>query len=181
MHICCAPCAIYPFEVLKQKGFEVCGFFYNPNIQPHAEYIRRQEAALDFGKRFGVEIMLGAYDEERYRECSKGCAVKSQRCKSCFELRLRQTQLTAGQKRFDFFTTTLLVSPYQDQSLIEEIGTGLSQGSSAQFLTQDFRPGFRQAHKQARGFGWYMQKYCGCLASLQEREHERSLKKAAQC
>ncbi len=173
LHICCAPCAIYPFKNLTKTGYRVEGFFYNPNIQPKAEYLKRKEAAGDLEKSFGIKIHYADYQSSRYTDYIKSTPDRPLRCKNCFRLRLEEAHRFARENGFDFFTTTLLVSPYQDQDLIKEIGEDISKESDVKFLFSDFRPGFRQAHNKAKELNLYCQKYCGCLYSLKEREDEK--------
>ncbi|MFC1709513.1 epoxyqueuosine reductase QueH [Candidatus Omnitrophota bacterium] len=177
LHICCAPCAIYPFESLTQAGFMVEGYFYNPNIQPHSEYSKRRDSVVDFRNKFGAKVHFDSYDEHVYLDCVKAGQDSASRCRSCFNLRLEQTHLFALNNKFDLFTTTLLVSPYQDQQAIKSIGQEMSQGSNTQFLFRDFRPGFREAHAKAKELDLYCQKYCGCLASLEERLNQKKKSK----
>lgn len=125
----------------------------------------------------GITVHAGNYDEALYREAVKETCDKHSRCGACFRLRLTKTHQYAESLGFDYFTSTLLVSPYQDQELIKQIGEDISCGESAQFLFYDFRPGFRQAHTQARELGFYSQKYCGCLASQEERNQEITRRK----
>ncbi len=179
MHICCGPCAIYPFQNLTKHGFEVEGLFCNPNIQPQSEYSQRKEAVEDFRNKFGRQVYFADYQPDSYVDCIKTAKDKTARCKRCFDLRLKKTHQFALDKEFDLFTTTLLVSPYQDQQVIKQLGDKISEGSSAKFLFCDFRPGFRQAHNQAKQLGLYCQKYCGCLASLEERS--KSKREKAKC
>lgn len=177
LHICCGPCAIYPFENLTKKGFRVEGFFYNPNIQPPSEYSRRREAVEEFRDKFGAKVHFGDYQELVYLDRIRSTQGKASRCNSCFNLRLEQAHRFALENKFDFFTTTLLVSPYQDQQIIKELGYRISKGTSAKFLFCDFRPGFREAHAKAKELNLYCQKYCGCLSSLEERCKEKETKK----
>ncbi|MDD5355671.1 MAG: epoxyqueuosine reductase QueH [Candidatus Omnitrophica bacterium] len=178
LHICCAPCAIYPFENLTKAGFKVEGFFYNPNIQPVSEYLKRKKSAEDLENILNIKVHYGEYEEARYADCIKSTQDKPLRCRNCFKLRLEQTRRFAAENKFDLFTTTLLVSPYQDQGMIKEIGDDISKESAAQFFFSDFRPGFRQVHNKAKELNFYCQNYCGCLFSLEEREKEKKLKKA---
>jgi len=178
LHICCAPCAIYPFEDLAKAGFKVEGFFYNPNIQPVSEYLKRKKSAEVLENVLNIRIHYGEYEENAYTESIKLTPDKPERCRNCFKLRLEQTRRFAAENKFDLFTTTLLVSPYQDQEMIKEIGDDLSKDSPAKFLFSDFRPGFRQAHNKVRELNLYCQKYCGCLFSLEERQKEKESKKA---
>jgi len=170
LHICCGPCAIYPLKVLKQQGFQVEGFFYNPNIQPYDEYNNRLSALLELQKMFNLIIHYGEYEQKLYEEKVKDVLdKKNQRCYRCFQLRLDKSCSFAIQNGFDYFTTTLLVSPYQEQQSIKEIGEGLCRSQKVKFFFYDFREGFRQAQKEAKELGLYRQKYCGCFYSLKER------------
>ena len=177
LHICCAPCAIYPLDTLTKAGFKVEGFFYNPNIQPVSEYLKRKKSVKDFESRFGIKLHFGDYQEQIYLDRTQSAKDKDSRCRDCFSLRLEETYQHALNNKFDFFTTTLLVSPYQDQRKIKEIGDKISSGSDAQFLFCDFRPGFREGHNKARELNFYCQKYCGCLSSLKEKNEAKKLKK----
>ena len=123
-----------------------------------------------------ITVHTGGYEEALYREAVEGACDKRSRCGACFRLRLTKTHQHAESLGFDYFTSTLLVSPYQDQQLLRQIGEEISKDSSAQFLFHDFRPGFRAAHTRARTLGFYSQKYCGCLASLEERTSQKSFR-----
>jgi len=181
LHICCGPCGIFPYEALAGEGFFVKGFFYNPNIQPCEEYQKRLEAIGTLERHCGIEVERCGYEEEAYRDAVSGSLEKKDRCGRCFELRLKKAFAYAQDNGFDYVTTTLLVSPYQDQQLIGQIGERLSANAPVKFLFRDFRPGFRQAHRTAREKGFYLQNYCGCLASLKERQEEKGKKKNVQC
>lgn len=173
LHICCGPCAIYPTEALTKEGFSVEGFFYNPNIQPEEEYRKRKEAVESFSKLYKINVSFGEYEGKLYQDLTSGAEDKNSRCKSCFKLRLSKTHKFALSKGFDFFTSTLLVSPYQDQVLIKDLGEDVSKGTKSEFLFCDFRTGFRGAQNKSKELNFYRQKYCGCLNSLKEREQEK--------
>ena len=171
LHTCCAPCLIYPLEKLKLEGFKVTGFFYNPNIHPFTEYNKRREALGILGA--GVEIIYPEYAPQQFfREVNLNESAPG-RCAICWKARLGETARKAMKLGFKYFTTTLLVSPYQDQELLKKIGNTVSAEAGVEFYYADFRPGFRKAHDEARSKGIYCQKYCGCLYS----EIERSRKK----
>ncbi len=209
LHICCAPCLIYPLEQLKEKGFEVQGFFYNPNIHPLAEYENRRQAVEDLRKTTQIDVIYPEYkpqeffqavnlgkalldsglrrndgkdegdsgrrnDEDLVRRNDEGRVEdKPQRCSLCWALRLRQTAKIAKEKGFDYFTTTLLVSPYQDQELLKKIGSDIAETQGIDFYYEDFRPGFRRARNEAKAKGIYCQKYCGCMYSETEKLKKR--------
>lgn len=165
LHVCCAPCLIYPLQQLRNKGFQVSGLFYNPNIYPLSEYNNRRQALISFTVLSDIEIIYPEYTIFEFMQAVQGREVKPQRCSACWSLRLKNTARLAKDRGFDAFSTTLLVSPYQDQALLKEIGADISKSEGIYFYEEDFRPGFRSAHNQARVKGIYCQKYCGCAYS----------------
>jgi predicted adenine nucleotide alpha hydrolase (AANH) superfamily ATPase len=158
---------------LTKAGFSVEGLFYNPNIQPQDEYLRRKKSTQDLESILNFKVYYAEYDENRYLDYIKSSPHRPLRCKNCFKLRLKHAHKFAEENKFDFFTTTLLVSPYQDQDLIKEISEDISRGSNTKFLFSDFRPGFRSAHNKAKELGLYCQKYCGCLLSNEDATYRR--------
>ena len=174
LHTCCAPCLIYPLEVLRQEHSEVEAFFYNPNIYPEEEFLRRQSAFLDFVKSQNIPTHIPAYNQEDYTQAVIE-EQRPERCISCWDMRLYKTAAFAKENNFTHFTTALLVSPYQDIEEIKRIGQKIAERTQIQFLYRDFRPGFRQAHNKARELGIYCQKYCGCRYSLEERNDRKKI------
>jgi len=172
LHTCCAPCMIYPAEKLKKDGLEVIGFFYNPNIHPLEEYRKRRGAVEDFAGENKIEIIFPEYVESEFFNAVGENKDRPQRCSACWALRLKKTAHMAKEKGFNFFTTTLLVSPYQNQELLKKIGRDIAQVEGIEFYYEDFRPGFRMAHTQAKEQGIYCQNYCGCMFSEIERHKE---------
>ena len=169
LHTCCAPCLIYPLEKLKEEGFRVSGFFYNPNIHPFPEYKNRKQAVVELSSKLEFEVSYPEYlPEEFFREINFK-EKDPERCSLCWRLRLKKTALHAKEKGFDSFTTTLLVSPYQDQEALKKIGNTVAEDAGIEFYYEDFRPGFRQAHEKAKKDGIYCQRYCGCIYSEIER------------
>jgi len=166
LHTCCAPCAIYPVKKLKKDGLEVTGFFYNPNIYPLDEYQKRRRAIADFISTDNIEIIFPEYIQSEFLNVVKEKPEKPERCVMCWSLRLRKTAQVAKLNGFYAFSTTLLVSPYQDQELLKKIGNKISQEEGVFFHYEDFRPGFRKAHDEAKAKGIYCQKYCGCIYSM---------------
>lgn len=167
LHVCCAPCLIYPLEYLREKGFKITGFFYNPNIHPFSEYKSRKQAVEDSGKE--IEMIYPQYQPQEFFQAVNLKENYPERCAICWSLRLKKTAQTAKEKEFDYFSTTLLVSPYQDQELLKKIGNGVSKDTGVDFYYADFRPGFRKAHDLAKAKGIYCQKYCGCIYSELEQ------------
>ncbi len=171
LHTCCAPCLIYPLKVMRQEGFETQGFFYNPNIHPYSEYTKRYNAVLDYAKEAALALVSLDKEypiEDYFREVAFK-ENKPARCHICWALRLKETAMTAKDKNFDYFSTTLLVSPYQDQEMLKTIGAKIADEIGIGFFYRDFREGFREAHNAARSKGIYTQKYCGCIYSERER------------
>jgi predicted adenine nucleotide alpha hydrolase (AANH) superfamily ATPase len=163
LHTCCAPCLIYPLERLKEKGYVVSGLFYNPNIHPFAEYNNRKQAVEGYAKELELEVLYPEYRPQEYFQAVNKKEANPGRCEICWTLRLKETARQAKEKGFGAFTTTLLVSPYQDQELLKKIGNDIAKDSGVEFYYEDFRPGFRRAHDQAKAKGIYCQKYCGCI------------------
>jgi len=160
---------IYPLQRLKEEDFEVSGFFYNPNIHPLPEYNRRKQALIGLSNSSNINITYPEYNPcEFFREVSLK-EESPQRCSICWRLRLNKTAQVAKENEFDFFSTTLLVSPYQDQELIKKIGDDIADRFGINFYYEDFRSGFRKAHEEAHAKGIYCQNYCGCIYSQIER------------
>ena len=172
LHICCAPCANQPIEVLRRDGFEVAGFWYNPNIHPFTEYRSRRNCVREYAQA----IELPMFEEDLYalrpfvREVAEDIA---HRCVKCYEMRLFETARQAKELGFDSFTSSLFISPYQNHELMRETAERAAAEYGVEFLYRDFRPLFRDGQEKARELGFYMQKYCGCVFS----EEERYLKK----
>lgn len=169
LHVCCAPCYIYPRQRLQEKGFSVKGFFYNPNIHPFGEYQKRRHALEGLSREDNSELFFPQY---RPREFFRALGLRKglpERCALCWGLRLRQTAKAAKENGFSAFTTTLLVSPYQNQGLLKEIGAQIACCEGIEFYYEDFRPGFNAAHREAKERGLYCQNYCGCVYSQLER------------
>ncbi len=169
LHTCCAPCLIHPLERLRAKGFGVSALFYNPNIHPFAEYRKRKQALEQFCASRQVELLCPQYLPSEFFQAVNLVEQKPQRCPVCWFLRLNKTADIAKEKSFDSFTTSLLVSPYQDQEALKKIGSNISKDKQVEFFYEDFRPGFKRAHNLAKEERIYCQKYCGCVYSEIER------------
>ncbi|MBA4395980.1 MAG: hypothetical protein C0394_01110 [Syntrophus sp. (in: bacteria)] len=168
LHICCAPCLIYPLKILKQDGYDITGCFYNPNIHPCSEYLRRAETLRDYADRQGLTIIWpDDYDMEAFvRRIAAGDA---DRCDVCYEMRLRYTASLARRLACDGFTTTLLYSKYQKHDRIRAIAERLAQEYGSSFYYRDFREGWSEGGRISREAGMYRQPYCGCIYSEKER------------
>ncbi len=170
LHICCAPCAVHPFQELSANAKNsVTGFFYNPNIHPFTEMERRRRAVADYAAGASFNVVFAEYDMENFFKTIGANIEAPSRCRICWKMRLEETARYAKKEGFEAFTTTLLVSPYQERRAIVEIGSELSAEFGVKFLDNDFRDGFRAAQQFAREHNMYRQKYCGCIFSEKER------------
>lgn len=180
LHACCAPCSSYVLEYLT-RYFDITVFYYNPNISPQEEYEKRVEEidrfiALVHSKR--VKLLEGEYHPEDFYETVKGMenlAEGSIRCYHCYELRLRESARLAAQKGFDFFTTTLSISPYKNAGWLNEIGMRLGEEYGISYLVSDFKKknGYQRSIELSAEYGLYRQDYCGCEFSRRQREQKR--------
>ena len=146
----------------------VTAFWYNPNIHPFTEHKQRLESLESLAQKENMPLIVAdGYDVVSYFR--KVVGHESQRCGYCFRLRLSMTALVAKLKGFDAFSTTLLISPYQNQQLLKEVGEEVAAERDVGFLYEDLTPGFRESQQMSRDQGLYRQKYCGCLYSEWER------------
>ena len=168
LHTCCAPCSVYCVDSLRGEGIEPVSFWYNPNIHPYQEYRARRDTLADYAASIGLE--LAVRDEYGLRPFVRAAAGDiDRRCAYCYACRLEENARYAAGHGFTHFSTTLLVSPYQDHEAIRRTAEALGARYGVGFLYRDFRPGFRQGQAKARELGLYMQKYCGCVFSEEER------------
>lgn len=163
LHTCCAPCLIFPLERLRQGGFQVEGLFYNPNVHPFSEYKNRKQAVENFSQTVNINVIYPEYRPEEFFQALNLKEALPERCSICWSLRLKKTAQIAKEKGCTYFSTTLLVSPYQDQELLQKIGSDIAKEAGVEFYYEDFRPGFKKAHAEAKSKGIYCQKYCGCI------------------
>ncbi len=169
LHICCAPCAVYSVQVLKAEGFEVTGLFYNPNIHPAAEYIRRRDTLRQFEAELGIKVIYkdAGYDPQVwFREVT---FREANRCFHCYRIRLEKTLFIARHGRFDYFSSTLLYSTKQKHEVIAALCRDLAADGPNRFLCRDFRVGWQEGIEKSTAMGMYRQDYCGCLYSEVER------------
>jgi len=172
LHTCCGPCTIYPLKKLREDGHEVQGYFYNPNIHPFTEWRQRKETLLQYAGENSFKVIVDDnYDLEGYL---RGVVHReSVRCMYCYSMRLSKAARIAKHGKFDAFTTTLLVSPYQKHDLIKDVGQAIGIEVGIPFYYQDFRPGYREATNVSRELGMYRQQYCGCIYSEKERYYRK--------
>ena len=177
LHICCAPCSIYPTKVLKAGNLEVMGFYYRHNIHPYTECLKRQEALQSYARHIDLQVIYQkGYDMEGFIQ--NVVYREKDRCNYCYHDRLRTTALLAKRGKFDYFTTTLLYSKFQKHDMIKSIGDSVGQDAGVPFLYEDFRTGWKEGIKTSKELQLYRQQYCGCIYSEKERFYhpERTLK-----
>jgi predicted adenine nucleotide alpha hydrolase (AANH) superfamily ATPase len=169
LHICCGPCAIYPLIWLKKQGYEVVGLYYNPNIHPLQEYLRRKEALQEVAARLKFKVI---FKDEEYDPAGYLRQVvfrEQNRCFHCYQMRLERTASIAKRGNFNYFTTTLLYSKFQKHEMITGLARDLSGNTKARFLYVDFREGWKQGIELSKEWEIYRQQYCGCIYSEFER------------
>lgn len=181
LHACCAPCSSYVVEYLV-KHFEITLFFYNPNITFREEYDKRAAELKNLIEKMGlmqqVKVIEGNYEPESFFEIAKGLEHEpegGERCFKCYELRLRAAAIAAREGGFDYFTTTLSISPLKNAGKLNEIGGKLSKVYDVPYLYSDFKKknGYKRSVELSAIYGLYRQDYCGCVYSQQEREREK--------
>ncbi|MBN1295017.1 MAG: epoxyqueuosine reductase QueH [Candidatus Latescibacteria bacterium] len=170
LHICCGPCATTVIERLID-GYDITGYFYNPNIQPGEEYERRLYAARAAADRFGVRFVDGIYDPEAFFSAVKGLENEPEnglRCAVCYRLRLTATAEYAAQHSFEFIASTLTVGPQKKAAVINPIGSEAAEAAGVTFIDGDWKKkdGFRRSVELSREMSIYRQHYCGCIFSI---------------
>ena len=178
MHICCAPCANQPIDLLRREGIGVTGFWFNPNIHPYTEYQARKSTLEGYAREIGMKLIIGGTYDLRTFITNVADNIDG-RCAYCYQVRMEETAKYAAQNGFDSFTTSLLISPYQKHDAIAATARAMGEKYGVEFLYRDFRPLFREGQEFAREHGFYMQKYCGCIFSEEERYMAHKWKKAA--
>ncbi len=177
LHSCCAPCSSYVLEYLSNY-FKITVFYYNPNIYPESEYTKRileQQTLLSQMKTcHPVTFMAGNYDSDRFYEMAKGLehvAEGGERCSKCYELRLREAAEVARKCGFDYFVTTLSISPLKNAVKLNEIGMRLAKEYGVDYLLSDFKKknGYKRSIELSKKYGLYRQDYCGCEFSVPEK------------
>lgn len=180
LHSCCAPCSSYVLLYLAPH-FKLTVFYYNPNIAPEEEFRKRAEEqkrlieTLNKEFAFGILFVEGAYEPKRFRELSMGFEQEpegGERCFRCYELRLREAALMAKEDGYDYFTTTLSISPLKNAAKLNEIGRRIGEEIGVAHLPSDFkkREGYRQSVALSQKYGLYRQNYCGCVYSKRDSE-----------
>ncbi len=180
LHSCCAPCSSYVLKYLS-SFFEICVFYYNPNITDEKEYQKRVEEQKEFifsflkkeKPKYQITFKEGSYRTTDFFQIAKGfedCKEGGERCFRCYELRLRETAIIAKNENFDFFATTLTISPLKNTMKLNEIGYQLEKELGIHYLPSDFKKknGYKESIELSKEYGLYRQNYCGCCYSKLE-------------
>ena len=183
LHSCCAPCSSYVLEYLS-RYFEITVFYYNPNIYPPEEFGKRVEEQkrliAQLPAEHPISFLDGPYEPERFYEMAKGLEQVPEggaRCFKCYRLRLTETAEMARAGKYDYFTTTLSISPLKNAEKLNEIGGQLAKDYGVDYLYSDFkkRNGYKRSTELSREYGLYRQDYCGCVFSMRERRAQQEV------
>lgn len=178
LHSCCAPCSSYVLEYLSEY-FEITVFYYNPNIFPESEYTKRlleqQTLIGDMRFKHPVSFLAGNYDKEKFYAMAEGIEHLKEggaRCFKCYELRLLETAQMAVKGGFEYFTTTLSISPLKNAQKLNAIGREIADKYGVKYLQSDFKKknGYKRSIELSKEYGLYRQDYCGCEFSLRDRK-----------
>lgn len=181
LHSCCAPCSSYVLEYLSNY-FDITVFYYNPNIFPENEYTKRileqQMLISDMKMKYPVSFLAGNYDRERFYKIAEGLEhlrEGGERCFKCYELRLEEAAKVAQEGRFDYFTTTLSISPMKNAEKLNELGIKIGKKYSVEYLQSDFKKknGYKRSIELSKTYNLYRQDYCGCEFSFRDRQLEK--------
>ncbi|MBR5122915.1 MAG: epoxyqueuosine reductase QueH [Anaerotignum sp.] len=180
LHSCCGPCSSYVMEYLAQH-FDITILYYNPNIAPESEFTFRAEEQkrLIDEMRLGVKYQLGKYDPESFYALAEGHEDEpegGERCFKCFRLRLEETAKIAKEGNFDYFTTTLSISPHKNAQVLNELGKDIGEAFDVPYLFSDFKKknGYRRSCELSAEYNLYRQDYCGCVFSKAEAEARKA-------
>lgn len=184
MHACCAPCSSACLERLGNY-FDISILYYNPNITDKDEYLKRVEEIKKFisgfKTKYPIKLIEGRYDPKEFFEIAKGLEdepERGKRCFKCYKLRLEETAKVASEKEFDYFCTTLTLSPYKNATWLNEIGEELNNNYNSTYLYSDFKKknGYKRSIELSKEFDLYRQDYCGCVYSLRDELKRREKK-----
>jgi len=176
LHVCCAPCllgclaalAALKEEKARGKNIEPTLFWYNPNIQPQTEYIKRRDTLVQYAQNQNMSLILEEHQELKLDDGPRSCTVQRS-CTVCYRIRMEKTAIKAKEQGFNAFSSTLFISPYQNHDMLKQEAEDAAAQYGIDFLYQDFRPFFRSAQEKARHLSLYRQKYCGCIFSKESK------------
>lgn len=169
LHSCCAPCSTTVIETLKEH-FDITIIYYNPNIEPFEEYEKRKNEQIKIVEKYNLKYLDCDYDNDLFHEMSVGLEKEPEkgiRCHKCYRLRLTYVAKKAKNNDYEYFGTTLTVSPYKLSNIINEIGLELENIYDIKYLVSDFKKndGYKRSIELSKEYGLYRQNYCGCIYS----------------
>lgn len=167
LHTCCGPCSSACIERLREY-LDVTVYFYNPNVEPYEEYLKRKETQIKLLEDLDIPYIDADYDNDYYHSQVKGLESEREggaRCPVCFKIRLKKTAQIAKENNFDYFCTSLTVSPHKNSDIINKIGHAIGESIGIKFLYSDFkkREGYKRSIELSKEYELYRQDYCGCL------------------
>ncbi|MDD3453726.1 MAG: epoxyqueuosine reductase QueH [Bacilli bacterium] len=186
LHSCCGPCSSYVIEYLSNY-FEITVFYYNPNISPKEEYEDRKKEQIkliqELPTKYKVNFIEGDYDYNKFEEISHNLEEEKEgnkRCSKCYYLRLSKTAIKAAELNFDYFTTTLTVSPYKNSFILNNMGNLLQNKYNVKYLFSDFKKnnGYKRSIELSKQYNLYRQNYCGCIYSKKKEDEYNENKKS---
>ena len=168
LHACCGICCAYPISLLKEMGYDVVVYFYNPNIYPLEEYIKRLEAQKTLCAHFNCELIIAPYEPDEYYNYVKGYEnepERGKRCDKCFELRLSKSAKLAKDLGIELFATSMIISPHKNYEKLTAIGKKIANENNIEYFSMNFRKndGFLKTNNISKNLGLYRQNYCGCV------------------
>jgi predicted adenine nucleotide alpha hydrolase (AANH) superfamily ATPase len=170
LHICCGPCSTYTINRLHEEGFQVTGFWYNPNIHPFTEHEKRRASFEEYAESLRLPFIWEyGYEMPQFLRLVAGNEAYGVRCRLCYEMRLKRAAQVAARQGFDAITSTLLISPHQNQGLLREIGERVAREYGVDFYFENFRRGWSERGRLTHEHDLYRQQYCGCVYSEWER------------
>ena len=180
LHSCCAPCSSACIEKLT-KYFDITILYYNPNIEPEEEYLKRKEEEIRFINEYPninkLDIIDCDYDNNKYHEIIKGLEEEKEggaRCVKCYNLRMEYTAILAKKLKYDYFATTLTLSPLKDAQILNKIGYAIEDKYNIKYLPSDFKKkdGYKRSIELSKEYNLYRQDYCGCIYSKRNNIEE---------
>lgn len=172
LHTCCAPCSIYPVQVLRQMDINVMGFFYRHNIHPFQECLKREDTLKEYAE--SIDLKMIYQQDYKIEEFIQSIVFReTDRCRICYHDRLLQTAIFAKKGNFEAFSTTLLYSRFQNHEGIRETGEAISRKYNIKFFYHDFREGWKFGVEESKRLNLYRQQYCGCIYSEKDRYYKK--------
>lgn len=173
LHVCCATCALHPYFFLSEK-FEVTLYFYNPNIHPRKEYERRLKDIKMISQKYNIPVIVGRYEVKKWLNLTSALKEEPEggrRCNICYKMRMKKTASTAKRLNFDFFGTSLTISPHKNHVTINSIGKSIEHNYNLIYFESNFkkRDGFKKTIELSKKLNIYRQNYCGCIYSRRDK------------